>query len=95
MPGRACLGMTSVPLDEALSSIVLEIRVSFGRVFMINTRAQWNLLHTWIILVIIKQYLVQIGRVDGPVEHSSYILAAIRSRCRGERDPRHLDRQIL
>ena len=35
--------------------------------------------HTWIILVIVKQHLVQIGRVDGPIEYLSCILAAIRS----------------
>jgi hypothetical protein len=30
-----------------------------------------------IILVIVKQHLVQIGRMDGPTEYSSYMLAAI------------------
>jgi len=35
-----------------------------------NARAQSKLLHTWIKLVIVKQYLVQIRRVDGPI--SSY-----------------------
>ena len=39
-----------------------------GRVFMINTRAQRKLLHTWIILVIVKEHLVQIGRIDEPTE---------------------------
>ena len=29
---------------------------------------QQKLLHTWIMHVIVKQHLVQIGRVDGPVE---------------------------
>jgi hypothetical protein len=26
-------------------------------------------LHTWIMLVIVKQHMVQIGRVDGPIEY--------------------------
>ena len=34
-----------------------------------------KLLHTWIILVIAVQHLVQIGRVDGPTEYASYVLA--------------------
>ena len=42
--------------------------------FMMNTR--------WITLFIVKQYLVQIGRIDGPTEHRSHILAAIRSRAK-------------
>ena len=29
---------------------------------------QCRLLHTWIILVIVKQHLVQIGRIDGRIE---------------------------
>ena len=45
---------------------------------MINTPAQWKLLHTWILLVIVKQHLVHVGRIDGPAEHLSQILAAIR-----------------
>ena len=36
---------------------------------MINTRAQSKLLHTRIILVIVKQHLVQIRRIDGPDEY--------------------------
>ena len=32
-----------------------------GRVFMIDTRAQRKLLHTWIMLAIVKQQLAQIG----------------------------------
>jgi hypothetical protein len=35
--------------------------------------------YTWIIFVIVKQQLVQSGRIDGPTEYSSYILAAIES----------------
>jgi hypothetical protein len=42
--------------------------LSSGRVFMMNTRAQGKVLHAWIIFVIVKQYLVQIGRMDGPAE---------------------------
>ena len=55
------------------------IWISSGRVFVINTRDQRNLLHTWIVLVIVKQRLVQIGRMDGSTEYLSQILAAIRS----------------
>ena len=46
---------------------------------MINTRAQRKLLHACIILVIVKQHLVQIGRIHRPTEYLSYILAAIKS----------------
>ena len=35
--------------------------MSSVRVFMMNTRAQRKLLHTWIKLVIVEQYLEQIG----------------------------------
>ena len=51
--------------------------ITSARVFMINTRAQWKLLHTLIILVNIKQHLPQIGRKNGPTAYSSQILAAI------------------
>ena len=37
-----------------------------GRVFTINTRVQRKLLHTWIMSVVVKRNLVQIGRIDGP-----------------------------
>jgi len=37
------------------------------------------LLHIWIAWVIVKEHLAQIGRIDGPTEYSSQILAAIRS----------------
>ena len=46
-------------------------RISSGRAFMINTRDQRNLLHTWIILVTVKHHMVHIGRIDGPTEYSS------------------------
>ena len=45
-----------------------------------NTRAQRKLHHTWILLVIAKQHLVQIGRINGPTEYSPYIFAAIKFR---------------
>ena len=45
--------------------------ISSGRVFMINTPAQCKFLHTWIILVNVKQYLVQIGPIDGQTEYLS------------------------
>ena len=53
--------------------------VSSGRVFMINDRAQRKLQHTWIVLVIVKEHLVQTFGIDGPVEYLSHILAAIKS----------------
>ena len=37
--------------------------ISSGRVLVINPRARWKLLHTWIILVIVRQHLVQIGQI--------------------------------
>jgi hypothetical protein len=40
---------------------------------MINTRAHYKLLHAWIILVILEQHLVHVGRIDGPTEYLSYI----------------------
>jgi hypothetical protein len=36
------------------------------------------MLHTWIILIIVKYYLVQIGRIDGPTKYLSCTFAAIR-----------------
>ena len=45
--------------------------ISSGRVFMINSPAQWKFLHTWIIWVIVKQHLVQIGWTNGPTEYWS------------------------
>ena len=38
---------------------------------MINTQDQRTLLHTWIILVIVKQHLVKKCRIDGRTEYSS------------------------
>ena len=38
-------------------------------IFMINARAQRNVLHIWITLVIIQQHLVRISRIDGPTEY--------------------------
>ena len=55
------------------------VRISSGRRFMINTRAQSKLLHTRIILVVVRHHLIQIGRIDGPSEYVSEIFAAIRS----------------
>ena len=42
-----------------------------GRIVMMNTQTRRNSLHTWIILVIVEQHLVQIGRIDGQTEHLS------------------------
>ena len=57
--------------------IVLDT-ISPRRLFITKTRAQLKLLHTWIILVIVKQRLVQISRIDGHTEDWSLTLAAIR-----------------
>ena len=46
---------------------------------MINTLPQRKLLHNWIILVIVTQHLVLIGRIDGPAEYLLKIRAGIRS----------------
>ena len=43
--------------------------ISSRRPSITNTRAEQKLPHTWIILVIVKQHLVQIGRIDGPTEY--------------------------
>ena len=56
-----------------------------GRIHFIRTSifdqysGSIKLLHTWIILVIFKQHLAQIGQVDGPIEYLSSTLAAIKS----------------
>jgi hypothetical protein len=42
------------------------IQIATGSVFMINPRAQWKLLQTWIIFVTARQHLVHISRKDGP-----------------------------
>ena len=39
---------------------------------------KYKLLHSWIILVVVKQHLVQIDRIDGPTRYLSRMLAAIR-----------------
>ena len=44
------------------------LQILSGRVFMLDTRAQRKLLHTWIVLVIWQQCLVQIDRIDGPTK---------------------------
>ena len=41
---------------------------SSGSVFVIDNRAQCRALYTWIILVVSKQHLVQVGRIDGSTE---------------------------
>ena len=65
-------------------------QISFGRVFDINTRAQWKLLHTWIILVIVKQQLVQISRIDGPIEYLTLTLDAIRKASTSRANMAHI-----
>ena len=47
--------------------LIVYFYVSSGRVFMINPRPQWKLLHIWIISVIVKH----ICRTDGPTEYLS------------------------
>ena len=54
---------------------------------MINTQAQCKLLHTCFISVIVKQHLVQMGRIDGPAEYLSQKVAAIRSPLMPRPDP--------
>ena len=54
------------------------IEILSGRVCVTDTRAQWILLHTWIILVTVKHHLVKVGWIHGPTECLSWILAAIR-----------------
>ena len=44
----------------------LEYWNSSGRVLIINTWAQWQSPHAWIIWIVVKQHLVQIGRTDEP-----------------------------
>ena len=45
--------------------------ISSKREFMIITRAQQTVLHTWIVLVIVKQHLVHMGQIDGQTEYLS------------------------
>ena len=45
--------------------------ISSGPVFMINSRVQAKLVHTWIIIVVVKPQLVQMSRMDGPAEYLS------------------------
>jgi hypothetical protein len=54
-------------------------QISSGPVFMIHTPALRKSLYAWIIVVIVKQRLVQTCRVNGPIDYSSLILAAIKS----------------
>jgi len=63
-----CLGPTTVR-GPPHGTVALALMISSGRVFTRNTRVQWKSLHSWIILVIVKQHLVQIGRIDGPTEY--------------------------
>jgi hypothetical protein len=51
-------------VKEALGSLLLLQQLE--RRLETNTRAQWKLLHTWMILVTVKQHLVQNGQIDGP-----------------------------
>ena len=53
--------------------------ISPGRVFVVYTGLDETLLLAWIILVIAKQDLVHIGRIDERTEHLCCTLAAIRS----------------
>ena len=52
---------------------------------MTNTRAQRKLLHTCIILVIVEQHLVQIGRIDRPT--TQYLLVALVLVCKDAQPP--------
>ena len=50
-----------------------ENQISSGRVFMIRSQARGKLLHTLIVLVIVNQQLVQIGRIDRRTELSDIV----------------------
>ena len=69
--GLDCLMCADFADAGHLRACALPAAISSGRVFVINTRAQRKLLHTWIIVVIVQQHLVQIGQIDGPTECSS------------------------
>jgi hypothetical protein len=73
------LGVSALELTFDRPPSRLKWGSSSGPIFGISARAQRTLLHTWIILVIAKQHLVQIDRIDGPAEYLSQILAAIRA----------------
>ena len=45
---------------------------------MRSARAEGKSLHTWIIVVFVKQHLVQIGRIDGPTDYLPQLLTAVK-----------------
>ena len=62
------------PLIRALHIFAKQVfAISSGPVFMIQTRAQQKLLHTWVALVILKQNLVRMGQTEGPAVYLPYI----------------------
>ena len=63
--GRKLRGVVYTLLDVRLHSDP----ISSGRVCVVKTQAQWESLHTRIMLVIPKYHLVQLGRIDGPSEY--------------------------
>jgi len=67
-----------VELGQLTDQIVRD-RARISRALMMNAQAQWKLLHTWIISALVKQHLVQSGRIDGPTENLSQILDIMRS----------------
>ena len=77
--GEILVGSRGALIHSGIMLCPIGALISSRRIFMTNTRVQWKLPHTWIILVIVKQHLEQIGRVGGPTEYSSYILAVIKS----------------
>ena len=68
-------------MGASCASFVPERRVRWQLSGLIRTSnydkhsASTKNLHTWIILVIVKQHLVQIGRIDAPTEYSSLALS--------------------
>ena len=70
---------TQYASHRCLFSRTLMLSISSGRVFMTSSQTQSKLLHTWIMLVIVKQHLMQIGRILGPTEYLFQTLVAIRS----------------
>ena len=54
------------------SKVWPETRVTIRRTQIVQVVSRTHkLLHVWIILVIVTQRLVQIGRIDGPAEYLS------------------------
>ena len=74
-----CQGLgTSSPRCSTLWASYIASSICSHRAFVITTRDHRKLLHICIILVIVKQPLIQINRIDGPTEYLSLALVAVR-----------------